>query len=130
MIIRSLKDIETNDPDRVVATKDWTSVRMLLAEDGMGYSFHITTVAAGSDQTFEYKNHLEACYCIAGRATVTDLATGQTAVIAPGVLYALDQHDRHRVDVTETLVLACVFNPALTGREVHRADGSYAPPTE
>jgi L-ectoine synthase len=24
-------------------------------------------------------------------------------------------------------VLACVFNPPVTGTEVHRADGSYAP---
>jgi len=41
-------------------------------------------------------------------------------------MYALNLHDKHTVRATEDLVLACTFNPPVTGKEVHRADGSYA----
>ena len=126
MIVRDLNDLKTTD--RAVTDARWTSVRMLLADDGMGFSFHITTLEAGSEHTFEYKNHFESVYCIAGKGTVTDLATGATHELRPGVMYALDRHDRHTVRCDAELVMACCFNPAVTGREVHRADGSYAAP--
>ena len=61
-----------------------------------------------------------------GTGSITDLATGETHHIRPGVLYALNDHDRHVLRADEDLVMACVFNPPVTGREVHRADGSYA----
>lgn len=125
MIVRDIKDVEKTD--RAVSDARWTSVRMLLADDGMGFSFHITTLEAGSEHTFHYKNHLESVYCISGRGSITDLATGETHAIHPGVMYALDQHDRHTLRADETLVMACCFNPPVTGTEVHRADGSYAP---
>ena len=125
MIVRDFNKLK--DTDRSVSDARWNSVRMLLAEDGMGFSFHITTIEAGSEHTFHYKHHFESVYCVSGRGAITDLDTGQTHRIEPGVMYALDRHDRHRLVCEETLVLACVFNPPVTGTEVHRADGSYAP---
>ena len=53
-----------------------------------------------------------------------------THEIKPGVMYALDKHDRHVLKATEDLVMACCFNPPVTGKEVHREDGSYAPAEE
>ena len=126
MIVRDFRRIVESDPDRVVSDAGWTSVRMLLAGDGMGFSFHVTFLEAGSDHIFEYKNHYESVYCMKGRGEITDLATGETHPIIPGVMYALDAHDRHRLRADEALVMACVFNPPVTGAEVHRADGSYA----
>ncbi|RJL07273.1 ectoine synthase [Paracoccus siganidrum] len=126
MIVRDFNRIVQEDRDRVVSDAQWTSVRMLLAGDGMGFSFHITILEAGSEHTFEYKNHFESVYCIEGRGRVTDLATGETHPIAPGVMYALNLHDRHRLRADEKLVMACCFNPPVTGTEVHREDGSYA----
>lgn len=126
MIVRDLNDVVENDRDRVVSDARWSSVRMLLADDNMGFSFHITSVEAGSEHTFEYKHHFESVYCMEGKGSVTDLATGETHNIKPGVLYALDKHDRHILRAEEKLVFACCFNPAVTGKEVHRADGSYA----
>jgi L-ectoine synthase len=41
-------------------------------------------------------------------------------------MYALDKHDRHILRGKTEMVMACVFNPPVTGTEVHRADGSYA----
>ena len=52
MIVRDFNKIIKDNPDRVVSKEQWTSIRMLLAEDGMGFSFHVTFLAAGSEHTF------------------------------------------------------------------------------
>ena len=130
MIVRDLNKIVENDQTRVVSDANWTSVRMLLANDGMGFSFHITFLETGSEHVFEYKNHFESVYCMQGKGSITDLATGETHEIVPGVMYALNKHDRHILRAEEELVMACCFNPPVTGTEVHREDGSYAAPDE
>ena len=124
MIVRDENQLKNSD--RAVSDAEWTSVRMLLADDQMGFSFHITYLKAGSEHTFHYKNHFESVYCIRGKGTIEDLATGEVHEIKPGVMYALDKHDKHTVRCEEELVLACCFNPPVTGNEVHREDGSYA----
>ena len=128
MIVRDFNKLK--DTDRAVSDAKWTSVRMLLADDGMGFSFHITTLQAGSEHTFHYKHHFESVYCMSGRGSITDLATGQTHDIKPGVMYALNENDKHTLRAEEELVMACCFNPPVTGKEVHREDGSYAPVEE
>lgn len=124
MIVRDFNDLKGTD--REVKDARWSSVRMLLAGDGMGFSFHITTLEAGSDHTFHYKNHFESVYCMSGKGSITDLATGETHEIRPGVMYALNLNDKHTLRAEEELVMACCFNPPVTGTEVHREDGSYA----
>ncbi|WP_416896434.1 MAG: ectoine synthase [Minwuia sp.] len=125
MIVRDLNELMNTD--RAVSDKQWTSVRMLLADDEMGFSFHITILQAGSEHTFHYKHHFESVYCISGKGSITDLGTGETHQIRPGVMYALNLHDQHTLRAEEELVMACCFNPPVTGTEVHREDGSYAP---
>ena len=126
MIVRDFNEIVETERTRVVSDAEWSSVRLLLADDGMGFSFHVTFLNPGSEHTFEYKNHLESVYCMSGTGSITDHATGETHAIRPGVMYALDQHDRHTLRADDELVMACVFNPPVTGQEVHREDGSYA----
>lgn len=128
MIVRNFNDAKQTD--RRVSADGWESVRLLLADDGMGFSFHITTIQAGASLTFEYKHHFESVYCISGNGSIKDLATGEVHKIEPGTMYALDKHDRHILSGESELVLACCFNPPVTGQEVHRADGSYAPADE
>lgn len=128
MIVRDFHKLKNTD--RSISDARWNSVRMLLADDGMGFSFHITTLEAGSEHQFHYKHHFESVYCISGRGSITDLASGDTYDIHPGVMYALDQHDKHTLRADEELVMACCFNPPVTGKEVHREDGSYAPAEE
>ena len=128
MIVRDF-NIEKKT-DRRVADQKWESVRLLLADDGMGFSFHITTIQGGSEHTFHYKNHFESVYCISGEGEIEDLATGEVHQITPGVMYALNLHDKHTLRARKELVLACCFNPPVTGTEVHRADGSYAAAAE
>ena len=123
MIIRTLDAAEASE--RRVDSDGWTSVRLLLKDDGMGFSFHITTIHEGAELEMEYKNHLESVYCVAGEGSIEDLATGERHEIRPGVMYALDQHDRHILRARTAMTMACVFNPPVTGREVHGPDGAY-----
>jgi L-ectoine synthase len=118
-----MEDIEGSD--REVKADNWTSKRILLAQDKMGFSFHETTIHPGTETLIWYQNHLEAVYCIEGKGEIELLPSGVTYEIRPGTMYALDKHDKHHLRATETLRLVCVFNPPLTGRETHDDDGVY-----
>ncbi|GJM13017.1 MAG: L-ectoine synthase [Pseudohongiella sp.] len=123
MIVRNLTEIQKT-PRRVV-TENWESTRLLLNSDNMGFSFHITTIYAGTVNEMWYKNHLESVFCLLGRGKLVDTVTEREYEIKPGVIYALDKHDKHVLTAFEDLTLACVFNPPVNGRETHDADGSY-----
>ena len=123
MIIRKLKDIRNSD--RNVKSDGWESARLLLDDDGMGFSFHLTTLRAGSELKMHYKNHLEAVMVLKGTGTIEDLGSGETHELRPGVLYALNENDRHIVRPTTDILTACVFNPPVTGSEVHDESGAY-----
>ncbi len=81
MIVRDFNSLK--DSDRAVFDAQWTSVRMLLADDGMGFSFHNTILKAGSEHSFHYKHHFESVYCMSGRGRITDLATGHRTRSGP-----------------------------------------------
>lgn len=117
MIIRTLSEAKTVDWGNGV------SRRLLLAADGMGYTVTDTIVSAGTKSNLQYRNHLEACYCIDGDGEVVDTA-GKSFRLTPGTLYALDQHDAHYLIAgpDTDLRLVCVFSPALQGDERHALD--------
>lgn len=123
MIIRKYKAARATE--RRVDSQGWESVRLLLKDDGMGFSFHITTMYAGEELTMHYRNHLEAVFVIRGEGEIEDLATGEIHELKSGTLYALNANDRHVVRPRTDLVTACVFNPPVTGREVHDETGAY-----
>jgi L-ectoine synthase len=123
MIIRDLAN--TPGTDREVRARNWTSRRLLLHADGMGFSLHDTVIKAGTETPMCYRHHLEAVYCILGKGSLEDCSTGKRHPIRPGVLYALDQHDEHVLRAETDLRLVCVFNPPLVGKEVHDASGAY-----
>jgi L-ectoine synthase len=126
MIITALKDILGTDRD--VSGPGWSSRRLLLAADGMGFSMTDTIIEEGAVLELEYKHHLEACYCIEGKGEIVNLEDGKAHPLEPFVLYALNDNDRHQVRALGgDMRLVCTFNPPLSGQEVHRADGSYAP---
>ncbi|MDT8893703.1 ectoine synthase [Halomonas sp. I1] len=130
MIVRNLE--EARQTDRMVTAENgnWDSTRLSLAEDGGNCSFHITRIFEGTETHIHYKHHFEAVYCIEGEGEVETLADGKIWPIKPGDIYILDQHDEHLLRASKTMHLACVFTPGLTGNEVHREDGSYAPADE
>jgi L-ectoine synthase len=138
MIVRDLEEAERTD--RRVVAENWESTRLLLKGDGMGFSFHITTIYPGTETCIWYKNHLESVYCIDGEGEVEVLAGkegdgkaevenggngGKIYKISPGTIYVLDQNDRHLLRAKTALKLACVFNPPLHGKEVHDENGVY-----
>jgi ParB-like chromosome segregation protein Spo0J len=84
-----------------------------------------TVVPPGPPQEWHYKNHLEACYCISGKAILTNVDSGDQWSIEPDTVYAPDDHDNHTLEAIEETVLICVFNPPLTGAEVHDEENSY-----
>ena len=123
MIVRKLE--ETNGTDREVSAENWTSRRLLLKDDQMGFSLHDTTIRAGTSTEMHYQNHLEAVYCIAGKGSVKLLDSGEEFVIEEGTVYALDQHDKHILTAESEMRMICVFNPPLVGPESHDANGVY-----
>jgi L-ectoine synthase len=123
MIVRQLDN--ARQTARRVVTGNWESTRLLLKGDGMGFSFHITTIYAGTETPMCYRNHLESVYCIAGEGEVETIADGRRYPIRPGTIYILDEHDEHILRATTELTMACVFNPPLNGKEVHGDDGAY-----
>jgi L-ectoine synthase len=123
MIVRKLKAVRGSD--RHVESAGWDSARLLLKGDGMGFSFHVTTMYAGEELKMHYQHHLEAVLVLKGKGTIEDLATGEVHQLSPGVMYALNAHDQHVVRPHTDLVTACVFNPPVTGREVHDETGAY-----
>lgn len=123
MIVRKLEDIRNSD--RNVKSEGWESARLLLEGDKMGFSFHVTTLYAGSELHMHYQNHLEAVLILKGTGTIEDLGTGETHRLEPGVMYALNDHDKHIVRPETDILTACVFNPPVTGREVHDETGAY-----
>jgi L-ectoine synthase len=125
MIVRDLQGAQESGRRIVSPDGNWESTRMLLKDDNMGFSFHITTIYKGADFRMHYQNHLESVYCISGSGEVETLGDGKVYPIAAGTLYILDKNDKHQLRATEDMVMACVFNPPLNGKEVHNEEGAY-----
>ena len=126
MIVKTAKDIEGGKGDTSLGGGDARTLRYLLRDDGVGFTVSDIRIEAGSEAVLHYKNHIEANLVIEGEGTVEDMATGEVHQLAPGTIYVLDRHDRHRARATTAMRLICVFTPPLVGGEVHDEDGSYA----
>lgn len=125
MIVRQLQEVEKSSRRIVSPDGNWESSRMLLKDDNMGFSFHITTIYEGADFRMHYQNHLESVYCMSGEGEIENLEDGKVHPISAGTLYILDKHDRHVLRAFKEMKMACVFNPPLNGKEVHNKDGAY-----
>lgn len=126
MIVHRKQELQGSS--RAVTTSAWSTVRLLLAEDGAGFTLTDVVIHAGSSAVYGYRHHIEACYCLEGRATLEELATGRVHEVTPGLLWAATRHERFRFTAHEPTRLISVFTPALTGHEVNDPDGSFPPP--
>ena len=122
MIIRKKEDVVGTKGD--ASGERWHSFRLLHQEDGMHVTLTDSILEAGFEMQLWQKNHLEACYCIEGEGTVEEVDTGTVHDIRPGTLYAMNNHDRHRIKAITQMRILCTFFPALTGHELHDTDGS------
>ena len=125
MIVKRLKDIIGTDHD--VHANGWNSRRLLLKDAGMGYSVHDTVIHEGAELHMHYKNHLEAVYLIEGEGEIEVVEDGSVHPLEAFTIYALDRHDQHilRANKGTHMRMVCVFNPPVSGREVHGPDGAY-----
>ena len=123
MIVKRLKELLGTG--REVDAENWTSRRFLLKSDGMGFSMHDTVIKAGTETFIWYAHHLEAVYCIEGSGEVELADSGKVYPIEAGTIYALDGHEKHYLRARTQMRMVCVFNPPLTGKEVHDDEGIY-----
>lgn len=125
MKVINIKDLEGTDREVHCPKGGFISTRFLLESDRMGFTLTRTYIPKGEPQHWHYKNHLEACLCIKGYGKLQNVETLEVHDIKPGVMYALDKNDEHMFQALKDTILICVFNPPLTGKEVHKKDGSY-----
>ena len=115
MIVRSLSDILGTERD--VRGPVWASRRFLLADDGLPFSLHETTVRAGTRLELDYRHHSESVYCVRGKARVLDVASGRALEIEPGSFYTVLPGDAHVLSIEEDTTFVCIFDPPLRGQE-------------
>jgi L-ectoine synthase len=122
VIVRTKQEVIGTKGD--ASGERWRSLRLLHKEDGMGVTLTDSILEPGFKMDLWQKNHLEACYCIEGEGIVQELESGVVHEVSSGTLYAMNNHDRHRIQAKTRMRVICTFYPALTGHEVHDADGS------
>jgi L-ectoine synthase len=123
LIVRTLDEITDTDAD--IKTPNWRSKRILLAGDRVGFSLHETVLNAGSVNDFWYANHVEAVFITQGEAELYDKDNDITYQLGPGSIYVLNGNEKHQLRPKTELRTVCVFNPPVTGREVHDENGVY-----
>src|SRR5699024_7331181 len=124
MIVRNIEDIIGTENETKAET--WSSRRMLLRKDGMGFSLHETIIYDVTETHIHYQNNLEAGYCISDDDEIKTIKYSKVYQIKDGTLYALDKNDEHYLrGGKEDMRLICTFNPAVVGPETHDEDGVY-----
>ena len=125
MIVRTTQEITDTDRDIEADNGNWRSKRIVLGGDLVGFSFHETTIKAGTVNEFHYANHVEAVWLVEGEGTLLDRETGEKYPLSPGSMYLLNGHERHTVTADTQMRMLCVFNPPVVGNETHDENGVY-----
>lgn len=128
MIVKNVDELD--DTDRDIRTPNWRSKRIVLAKEGVGFSVHETTLYAGTVNDFWYANHIEAVFITEGDGELYDKDNDRTYRLGPGSIYVLNGNERHQLRPRTRMTTVCVFNPPVTGREVHDENGVYPLITE
>jgi L-ectoine synthase len=115
MLIRHLDQVSGTERD--VHGPGWRSRRLVVADDGLKYSFHVTVLEAGARLQFEYRDHRETVFCVAGEGSIEDLTAGRTEPLTPGSIYSAGIGEPHVVTADTEMRLVCVFDPPLSGTE-------------
>lgn len=123
MFVRRLDDLRAAGEEKIVANGGARTVRLLAKRDELGFSLSDVHVAAGQGNDLWYKNHWEVNYVLAGSGEVTDKNTGQTVTVEPWTMYVVGPHDPHRFESLTDVHVLSIFDPPLSGEEVHDADG-------
>jgi len=115
MLIRHLDQI--SDTERDVHGPGWRSRRLIVADDGLEYSLHVTTLVEGARLQFEYEHHRETVFCLEGEGTIEDLSTDRIEGLTPGSVYSAGIGEPHVITAHTPMRLVCVFDPPIAGGE-------------
>lgn len=128
MLIRTMGDVEAAGKTIIINHGAASAVRLLLKDDGAGFSVSEARMRSGTVANLWYKNHWEANYVRSGTAVLEDMVAGRHWNLRTGDLYLVGPTDRHRMTATspEVFRVVSVFNPPIQGLETHDADNSYA----
>src|SRR3546814_7304686 len=88
--------------------------------------FHVSTMFAGTELKMHYQNHLEAVFVLKGTGTIEDLGTGEIHRLEPGMMYALNAHDRHIARPETDILTACARSEEHTSELQSLMRISYA----
>lgn len=125
-----MKVINANDFKNTELDVQFTgghSYRMVTAMEGLGFSVNKTFIPASKEaHLWHYKDHKEVCYCTSGYGVVTDVETGIAYNINADSAYLLPRHEQMTFRAITDVEMISIFNPPLTGKETHDAEGSYA----
>lgn len=125
MIVRTLDDITGTERDVEPDNKQWRSKRIVLGDDRVGFSVHETVLQPGTVNDFWYANHIEAVFITEGEGELYDKDNDVTYQLKPGSIYVLNGNEKHQLRPATLMKTVCVFNPPVTGREVHDENGVY-----
>jgi quercetin dioxygenase-like cupin family protein len=127
MFVKRASEMRAAGKELVVANGRARTIRMLTKADDLGFGFSDVHLAAGADAVLWYKHHWEANHILDGLGEVTDLTSGASSKLEPGLGYNVGPQDRHRLRATTDLHLISVFCPAPRGDEQHDAEGTLPP---
>lgn len=131
MFMRSFHAIEAAGNLVPISHGKSTALRLLLKEDGLGFSLSEARCGAGNRSRLWYKNHWEANYVRAGKGELLNRETGQIWDLHPGVMYCVGPNDQHSViNSDDPLRIVSIFNPPIVGHESHDEVGAYPPTGE
>lgn len=123
MIFNTVEKVKKTDSH--VNWGNGTSSRLLVANDGVGYTIAETRIFPNTSSHLKYQNHIESCFCVSGSGALILDETGDEFVLSAGALYTLNLHDSHILKSgSDGLVLISFFLPALNGTEIHDLTGN------
>lgn len=127
MFVKRADEMRRAGREMTVANAHVRSLRMLTKSDAVGFGLSDVRLAAGAEAVLWYKHHWEANHVLSGTGDVTDLGTGRTWKLAPGMAYCVGPADRHRLRAETDMHVISLFCPPLVGDEQHDQDGAVAP---
>ena len=127
MFVRTAEDVRAAGREQVIDDGHATVQHYVTQADGVGFSVHSVLLAAGSDLDLWYKHHWEANVVLKGSCDVTDRASGEVHSLGADDFYLVGPKDRHRFQARTDVHILSIFDPPITGTEVHDEEGTFPP---
>jgi L-ectoine synthase len=127
MFVKRADEMRRAGSEKTTANGKGRALHMLTKVDNVGFGLSDVYLEAGTDAVFRQTNHWQANHIISGSGEVSDVTSGQTWDLEPGMAYYVGPKDRHRVRAHTDIHLLSVFSPPLQGDEQHDEDGAFAP---